>query len=42
MYRGDGPNPGPEIALEMEHTKRGLFPYFWSIDVSKMAELLKK
>ncbi len=22
----------------MDHTKRGLFPYFWSIDVSKMAE----
>jgi hypothetical protein len=40
MYRGNGSTPGPEIALEMDHTKRGLFPYFWSIDVSKTAELL--
>jgi hypothetical protein len=23
---------GPEIALEKDHAKRKLFPYFWSID----------
>jgi hypothetical protein len=40
MYRGDGPTPGPEIAPEKDHTKKRLFPYFWSIDASKMAELL--
>jgi hypothetical protein len=38
MYRGDGPTPGPEIALEKDYAKRRHFPYFCSIDASKIAE----
>jgi hypothetical protein len=28
MYRGDGPSPGPEIALENDHVKGDFFHIF--------------